>query len=398
MKVQIPKSSGLFEVDLDSKSSKFLEEQRMWEDSPLITRSGNLDKAFQDDKRNLTKFDQFSEKEEEMSGMKVLLRKSLTKKSASDPFDIDSSDFKSEFKTLNVGSPKKGMILNASENDEQYLQGSHTRIGTEDQVAPDQEDSEDSHERDNLDELFGFDLGSSSKEANDSQESFELVSDSVKKEPKLKSMKGLRSNLELKTPNLNSFSGPLPKFLEGGSVKGERVLKKTSKPFLPKLSTVADDIRVPRQAPSFGEKAMGSNFEIDPKKIMSDSRTTIYIRHIPNKYTKEMMLATIDKTFKGAYDFFYLPIDFMSGSNVGYAFINFIDLNYLQDFYSVFHGQKWAYFNSEKICELRYARIQGKVQCEEHFEHSLLMSQPIQNYKPFLREKERKKSFAPPKK
>lgn len=398
MKVPIPKSSGLFEVDLDSKNSRFLEEQRMWEDSPLMARSGNLGRISQDEKKNLTKFDKFSEKEEGEFDVKTLIRKSLTKKSESSPLDIATTDFKSEFRVLKVGSPVKGMLLNASENDEQYLQGSHTRVGTEDQVAPDQEDSEDSHERDNLDELFGFDLCSSSKEANDSQESFELGSGSIKREPKLKSMKGLRPNLELKTQNLNSFSGPLPKFLESGSVKGDRVLKKTSKPFLPKFSTVADDFRVPRQAPSFAEKTMGTNFEIDPKKIMSDSRTTIYIRHIPNKYTKEMMLSTIDKNFKGAYDFFYLPIDFMSGSNVGYAFINFIDLNYLQDFYSVFHGQKWAYFNSEKICELRYARIQGKVQCEEHFEHSLLMSQPIQNYKPFLREKERKKSFVPLKK
>jgi RNA recognition motif 2 len=34
------------------------------------------------------------------------------------------------------------------------------------------------------------------------------------------------------------------------------------------------------------------------------------IRHIPNKYTQKMLLATIDEHFRGTYDFFYLPIDF----------------------------------------------------------------------------------------
>jgi hypothetical protein len=34
------------------------------------------------------------------------------------------------------------------------------------------------------------------------------------------------------------------------------------------------------------------------------------IRNIPNKYTMKMMLAEIDQFFRGAYDFFYLPIDF----------------------------------------------------------------------------------------
>jgi RNA recognition motif 2 len=41
-----------------------------------------------------------------------------------------------------------------------------------------------------------------------------------------------------------------------------------------------------------------------------DARTTLMIRHIPNKYTQKMLLATIDEHFRGTYDFFYLPIDF----------------------------------------------------------------------------------------
>jgi hypothetical protein len=41
-----------------------------------------------------------------------------------------------------------------------------------------------------------------------------------------------------------------------------------------------------------------------------DGRTTLMIKNIPNKYTQKMLLATIDESFRGTYDFFYLPIDF----------------------------------------------------------------------------------------
>lgn len=57
---------------------------------------------------------------------------------------------------------------------------------------------------------------------------------------------------------------------------------------------------------------------------MEDRRTTLMIKNIPNKYTQKMLLSTMDEQFKGAYDFFYLPIDFKNKCNVGYAFINMV--------------------------------------------------------------------------
>ena len=46
---------------------------------------------------------------------------------------------------------------------------------------------------------------------------------------------------------------------------------------------------------------------------------------------------------------------------MGYAFINFIDCLSIVPFYDEFHGKKWEKFNSEKVCAITYARIQGKV-------------------------------------
>lgn len=81
------------------------------------------------------------------------------------------------------------------------------------------------------------------------------------------------------------------------------------------------------------------------------------IKNIPNKYSKKMMMDEFDKKFKKKYDYFYLPIDFENKCNVGYAFINFIQVNSLKEFFLEFNNKKWRKFNSNKVCALNYARI-----------------------------------------
>lgn len=120
-----------------------------------------------------------------------------------------------------------------------------------------------------------------------------------------------------------------------------------------------------------------TGFEISIDKINTERKTTLMIKNIPNKYNKELMLETIDEHFYDAYDFFYLPIDFNNNCNVGYAFINFKELKFIESFFKRFNNKKWAIFNSEKICSIKYARIQGKEECERHFLGSSLMKQNV---------------------
>jgi len=71
-------------------------------------------------------------------------------------------------------------------------------------------------------------------------------------------------------------------------------------------------------------------------------------------------------------DFFYLPIDFKNKCNRGYAFVNFVDHKDIVSFYNQYNGQAWKVFNSDKICDVTYARIQGKAAMLKRFEHSAL--------------------------
>ncbi|KAM7260435.1 hypothetical protein ACFE04_016176 [Oxalis oulophora] len=118
-------------------------------------------------------------------------------------------------------------------------------------------------------------------------------------------------------------------------------------------------------------------FQLDLGKIISgeDPRTTLMIKNIPNKYTSKMLLASIDETFRGTYDFLYLPIDFKNKCNVGYAFINMLSPSHIIQFYEAFNGRKWEKFNSEKVASIAYARIQGKTALVAHFQNSSLMNE-----------------------
>ena len=109
--------------------------------------------------------------------------------------------------------------------------------------------------------------------------------------------------------------------------------------------------------------------------VKCDSRTTLMIKNIPNKYTQQMLLESINKNHSLTFDFLYLPIDFKNRCNVGYAFINFVDFRYIYDFYEEFDGKKWEKFKSEKVCALSYARIQGRHNLEKHFQTSNIMAQ-----------------------
>jgi hypothetical protein len=115
-----------------------------------------------------------------------------------------------------------------------------------------------------------------------------------------------------------------------------------------------------------------------------DKRTTLMIKNIPNKYTINTFLDEINVEFKNKYDLFYLPIDYGNKCNLGFAFINFVDSFHIINFYDLYRGKKWKRFNSEKTCELLYAKIQGKKDLILHFEKGKVLSFDSEDKRPLI--------------
>ena len=135
------------------------------------------------------------------------------------------------------------------------------------------------------------------------------------------------------------------------------------------------------------------NLDFDIKKniinlmdifLCKDLRTTLMIKNIPNKYTISSFLDEINTYFKFTYDIFYLPIDYVNKCNLGFAFINFVEPFHIILFHELYSGKKWKKFNSEKICELLYAKYQGKKELIGHFEKGKVLSFESEEKRPLI--------------
>ena len=131
------------------------------------------------------------------------------------------------------------------------------------------------------------------------------------------------------------------------------------------------------------EKRQRYYLNLDDVRSGADERTTLMIRNIPNKYTQKMLLEALEQNHRGHFDLLYLPIDFRNKCNVGYAFVNFITTSGIPAFYEEFNFRQWECFNSNKVCEIAYARIQSKAALIRHFENSAL-SVEDEAYQPFV--------------
>mmetsp|Transcript_107729 Transcript_107729/g.197844 ORF Transcript_107729/g.197844 Transcript_107729/m.197844 type:complete len:398 (+) Transcript_107729:2-1195(+) len=102
------------------------------------------------------------------------------------------------------------------------------------------------------------------------------------------------------------------------------------------------------------------------KDVDDDSTyTTIMLRNIPNKYTRQMLIDQLHRAgFKGDIDYMYLPTDFANRCNVGYCFVNFRTALGRQRFTGAFDGVAAQSclpgFNSYKVCQVTRAKWQGR--------------------------------------
>jgi len=111
--------------------------------------------------------------------------------------------------------------------------------------------------------------------------------------------------------------------------------------------------------------------------------TTVMLRNIPNKYTREMLVQQLSIDFAGTFNFLYLPVDFKNRCNLGYGFINFLTPEICANFVSKFHGLETRKClpgpNSKKIAQVSPARVQGLVENVRRLKNSPVMGLLLAN-------------------
>lgn len=97
-------------------------------------------------------------------------------------------------------------------------------------------------------------------------------------------------------------------------------------------------------------------------KIPENLKTTVMLKNISNNITeKRLMERMAEHGFSSdTFDFLHLPTDCKTKSNLGYAFINFVSSTSAASFKETFDGLKLGSNQSQKVCSVTYARIQGK--------------------------------------
>ncbi|KAK8460201.1 hypothetical protein SEVIR_2G295400v4 [Setaria viridis] len=102
----------------------------------------------------------------------------------------------------------------------------------------------------------------------------------------------------------------------------------------------------------------------------SCNSTTVMIRNIPNDFRRTRLMQIIDQHcsienddiksggVKSEYDFLYLPMDFSTGANKGYAFVNMTTPEAAQRLHHHLHGHRWKVNRSGKTCEVDHGAIE----------------------------------------
>jgi hypothetical protein len=116
-----------------------------------------------------------------------------------------------------------------------------------------------------------------------------------------------------------------------------------------------------------GSAETGGRKRRDIEEDSSSKFTTLMMRNIPNRFSRDQLLDLFDEQgFATCYDLVYLPLDFKQGVGLGYAFINFVSNAEAARFQKHFNGfSKWN-VHSSKICEVSWSDARAARRLKAH--------------------------------
>ena len=113
-------------------------------------------------------------------------------------------------------------------------------------------------------------------------------------------------------------------------------------------------------------------------------KTTVMIRNIPSRFVPDTLLECVAEDFSlDMINFFYLPMDFKSGKNLGYCFINFVSTQQLLSFWDIFQSRRLN-DRSDKLLSISLAKIQGYEKNFSLFKVSAVMTVALPKFRPMV--------------
>jgi len=120
----------------------------------------------------------------------------------------------------------------------------------------------------------------------------------------------------------------------------------------------------PNLSRRYGSVEEGHSRDETSADLIISGSTTLVVRNIPARYTKERLL--LEWPPDGTYDFLYLPFNFRLGKPAGHAILNFTCNEAALSFYYRWHRQRLSPTSSEPKLKIIKAEVQG---LEENLRH-----------------------------
>jgi len=115
-------------------------------------------------------------------------------------------------------------------------------------------------------------------------------------------------------------------------------------------------------------------------------QTSVILRNLPLDMTRGKLLQLLGgEGFAGTYDLVYLPRDFKSSANLGYAFVNLLKHSEALRMQKHFTGfSRWS-SPSFKMCEAAWSRQQGLAAYIDRYRNNPVMHESVpEEFKPIL--------------
>eukprot|EP00931_Biecheleriopsis_adriatica_P060377 TRINITY_DN36259_c0_g1_i1.p1 TRINITY_DN36259_c0_g1~~TRINITY_DN36259_c0_g1_i1.p1 ORF type:complete len:407 (+),score=91.02 TRINITY_DN36259_c0_g1_i1:164-1384(+) len=141
-----------------------------------------------------------------------------------------------------------------------------------------------------------------------------------------------------------------------------------------------------KQVSSLEEEAEDTGREASELPV-HNGETTIMLGGLPKLFMAEHLLALLDKDYALCYDFFYLPVDFVNFTNMGYAFVNFRTPEKALECAEYFSGfSAWGLQDSsENVCKVKWATVQGiEANIAQHQKTALIGENVPEDCKPWV--------------